>query len=151
MLGYVRFDTAHRSCDCCGRTLKAGSVVLSDERHYGRDCAARALGRPKATAADRKAVDALECVALRAVWESTLQGTYPWKPLRFDMPGRGRTAYVVAADAAWEVFVVGDRLVGVSAKAVGCSPFAIGPGMVRYYDVSSVPALAEAVAAFRVL
>ncbi len=83
-LAYVRFDLRKHDCDCCGATLKKGAVILSDERGYGKDCAARAMGRPKATSRDVKIIEDLrrreQARVLCAEWAvlDATRGTWTW-------------------------------------------------------------------------
>ena len=83
---YLRFDTRIHSCDCCGRALKDGAVILSDERAYGRNCAATALGRPKADRQVKEKIDALEAEALRAQFSDIApcqDGRPAWTQIKF--------------------------------------------------------------------
>lgn len=74
MLRYVSYDLAARSCDCCGASLAYGAVVMSDERRYGRRCAARAAGGGRETAGQARKVAQLQREAsdrtLATAWRS---------------------------------------------------------------------------------
>lgn len=65
-LRYVRFHPRYDACEHCGAGLIKGAVELSDGKKYGRDCAARAMGRKREDSAMEKQVEALRLAAVRA-------------------------------------------------------------------------------------
>ena len=139
MLGYVRFDTARHSCDCCGRTLKAGAVILSDERAYGNACAATALGKPKNDRAVLARIDELEAEALSAAF-APYADARPWP--RADVvhvPGATFAVYTVnGTEIARNVTTFGD----LGRKIANRLPVvAIGERGSRYYRGEDVRAL----------
>jgi hypothetical protein len=160
MLTHLRFDTRIHICDCCGRALKDGAVILSDERAYGRNCAATALGRPKADRQVKVAIDALEVAALRALFAGIApcqDGRPAWKNLRFYRNGM-IVSWVAADGQCWEVFSIHDgRLVAALAKVGAAWPkmpagyvtLAMGACNQRFVDVAAHPALAAAVEEYR--
>ena len=159
-LTYVRFDTAAHGCDCCGRALKDGAVILSDERAYGRNCAATALGRPKADRQVKEKIDALEATALRDRFADIApcqDGRPAWKSLRFYRDGM-IVAWVAADGAVWVVFSIHDgRLVAclasfrgkIAKMPTGYRTLAMGAMNQRFVDVAAHPALAAAVVEYR--
>ena len=64
-LRYIRFHPRATECEHCGAGLLKGAVELSDGRKYGRDCAARALGKKREDSAMKRQVEALRLEALR--------------------------------------------------------------------------------------
>lgn len=101
-LTYLRFDRQHHGCDCCGRVIRKGTVILSDGRRYGPDCAARAMGRPKATSRDRALVERLRAEAERqdqqAAWTALAADRGAWTWL-----GKGRAPFVGEDYTAWRL------------------------------------------------
>lgn len=69
---YASFDPRARACECCGAGLLRGAVVLSDGRKLGRQCAARAMGKPRENAAAKRLVDLME----RRARQDTHQADY---------------------------------------------------------------------------
>ena len=65
MLRYVKFHPKQPHCEHCNAGLLKGAVELSDGKKYGRDCAARAMGKPRESASMKKAVDDLRKQAIR--------------------------------------------------------------------------------------
>lgn len=156
-LTVIKFDRDHHVCDHCGRTLKDGAVVLSDDRRVGRDCAATAMGKPRKDRDVTEAIDAAETAALRALWDVTLEGSGKWRAVRFVVPARpveqggpGGTAVSALLDYAgstWEVFALADgRLIGHAPRVLfgrrvntvrpSVAPLCAGPLGVRYYDLT---------------
>lgn len=156
-LRYVRFDVDYHSCDHCGRTLKDGAVVLSDDRRVGRDCAATLLGKPRADRTLTEAFDALETAALRARWDATLEGSGKWRSMRFLVAGRpeseggdGRafvSPYLALMGTTWEAYTLADgRIVATAPRVIygkkantrrpEVAPLCAGPMGVRYYDLT---------------
>jgi hypothetical protein len=74
-LRYVKFHPRQDVCEHCGAGLIKGAVELSDGKKYGRDCAARALGRKREDSAMKKQVEALRIVAVRAEQTAAYKGT----------------------------------------------------------------------------
>jgi len=66
MLRYVKFHPKQPHCEHCNAGLLKGAVELSDGKKYGRDCAARAMGKPRESASMKKHVDDLRAKAIRA-------------------------------------------------------------------------------------
>lgn len=157
-LTVIKFDRDHHVCDHCGRTLKDGAVVLSDDRRVGRDCAATAMGKPRKDRDVTEAIDTAETAALRALWDVTLEpsaGT--WRTLRFTVPARPVaeggpggshiSAFLTYAGTVWIVSALPDgRIIGtapkmqfgrkVNTKRPTIPPLCAGPLNVRYYDLT---------------
>jgi hypothetical protein len=66
VLRYVKFHPKQPHCEHCNAGLLKGAVELSDGKKYGRDCAARAMGKPRESASMKKYVDDLRKQAIRA-------------------------------------------------------------------------------------
>ena len=85
MLRYVKFHPRQPHCEHCQAGLLKGAVELSDGKKYGRDCAARAMGKPRESASMKKHVDDLRKQAIRAEmirgWKSCRdqQSGWVWK------------------------------------------------------------------------
>jgi len=65
MLRYVKFHPKQPHCEHCNAGLLKGAIELSDGKKYGRDCAARAMGKPRESASMKKHVDDLRKQAIR--------------------------------------------------------------------------------------
>jgi hypothetical protein len=65
VLRYVKFHPKQPHCEHCNAGLLKGAVELSDGKKYGRDCAARAMGKPRESASMKKHVDDLRKQAIR--------------------------------------------------------------------------------------
>ena len=65
MLRYVKFHPKQDHCEHCQAGLLKGAIELSDGKKYGRDCAARAMGKPRESASMKKVVDDLRKQAIR--------------------------------------------------------------------------------------
>lgn len=66
MLRYIKFHPKQPHCEHCNAGLLKGAIELSDGTKYGRDCAARAMGKPRESASMKKHVDDLRKKAIRA-------------------------------------------------------------------------------------
>ena len=64
-LRYVKFHPKQPHCEHCNAGLLKGAIELSDGKKYGRDCAARAMGKPRESASMKKHVDDLRKQAIR--------------------------------------------------------------------------------------
>jgi hypothetical protein len=65
MLRYIKFHIDATACEHCGAGLIKGAVELSDGKKYGRDCAARAMGKKREDSAMKRYVEALRLEAIR--------------------------------------------------------------------------------------
>lgn len=77
-LRYVRFDARNHDCQCCGRIIKKGTLELSDGRRYGPQCAARAMGRPRPTTADKREEERLYVAAMADEYRAMLAQVPGW-------------------------------------------------------------------------
>lgn len=65
MLRYVKFHLHAPACEHCGAALIKGAIELSDGVKYGRDCAARAMGRKREDSAMKRQIEELRAAAIR--------------------------------------------------------------------------------------
>ena len=78
MLAYVRFHPRAHACEHCGAGLLRGAVELSDGRKYGRQCAARAMGKRRETSAMASQIDVLRRDALHFEYKALAAERSGW-------------------------------------------------------------------------